>query len=347
VITTATLAYANARVRALKSRLLTPDDAALLRAAPDLPALWSVLREHGIEAADSRQAHAALLRQLMTDYEKVLRSCPSGRGLFLALLRLHEVENLKLAWRACLRSVPVARWHSLWRPLGRLATMSVDLWGDAGSLREALPRLQATPYHEIATAVLRAHSDDLLASELAFDRWANAQILAAAEDLPAHERAGKQLVRELIRERDLDTLRRAVDSYGLRPEVAIDTTVLLGREIVTKTLRRMLEWTPGRGPLAAHLPAWLLGRRGIAADWDDLILLLRRRRRRACQRSFLGWPFGLSAAVAYLLLREEEVRGLQALAEHVAARPRRQQPDSRRQNGAVLERCLAGSLMEM
>jgi hypothetical protein len=44
------------------------------------------------------------------------------------------------------------------------------------------------------------------------------------------------------------------------------------------------------------------------------MLWLRRQRRRLCRQAFLQAPFCLAPAVALLLLKEEEVRGLDAIA---------------------------------
>ena len=98
MISAARFAYGNARVRAMKSRLLGPLDASVLRSAPSLAALAGAL---GIPApAGARQLHAGLFEHLVRDYGKVIAGFPRGKSLFLALLGLHEIENLKLGWRA-------------------------------------------------------------------------------------------------------------------------------------------------------------------------------------------------------------------------------------------------------
>ena len=69
--------------------------------------------------------------------------------------------------------------------------------------------------------------------------------------------------------------------------------------------------------------------------WSELHLHLRRQRRLLCTRAFRGSPFHMAAAVAFLLLREEEVRALAAMAEARGGPPEPQ----------VLDRVLAASAM--
>ena len=53
------------------------------------------------------------------------------------------------------------------------------------------------------------------------------------------------------------------------------------------------------------------------ADWDTLMLGLHRARRALCRRAFLRAPYCLAPAVALLLLQEEEVHAVTAIAASV------------------------------
>lgn len=119
----------------------------------------------------------------------------------------------------------------------------------------------------------------------------------------------------LVRERDLDSLRRGVRYYGLAPDLAISTAVLLPNEMHSENLHQLAEWTPESGPLGPRIPRQLVRHATGVLDWDALRRALRNTRRHACRRAFMQYPFQLGPAVAFLLLREEEVRGLIAFAE--------------------------------
>jgi hypothetical protein len=295
-LSAARFAYGMSRVRARKSRL---------PGAREAGAAW----RPAAEGEDRATRFAALV----ADYAMVLHSFPRGQGLVRALLGLHEVENLKLGWRALSAGLPAARWAHLWRELGPLQTLRLDRWRDAVSLPDAIAAA-GPPLRAVAEEVYRLHGPRVAAAEPALDRRASRRILDESRALPEAERTARELARSLVRERDLDVLRRG-GAFGMAPETAAGLTVLLPEEAGAEALRALAGWTPAQGPLAAHLPRELRRAAEGAAGWDGLFAALRRARRRACVRAFREAPFQLGCAVAFLLLREEEERSWTALAE--------------------------------
>jgi hypothetical protein len=326
-------AYGNARLRAMKSRLLTAEDGVLCRAAAGAPALGAAL---GLPAASSAGAiDAAGFAGLLADYVKVMAWYRSGEALWLALLARLEVENLKLGWRARARSLPASRWVKLWRPFGALERLPLDAWSESGSLREAVLRTAATPYGAIAREVFQAREKDLPGADLAFDRWAWAAVSRAARALPRSERAARDLVLARARERDLDALGRARAVHGMTPEVAVAATVELPGEAPPVAWQELASRAPTTGPLPRGLPRWLAAAGGALSSYDTLALRMRRQRYQACRRAFAGPPFLLAPAAAYLLLREEQWRAGVALA----------QPRDLPEADEALDRVLAASAM--
>lgn len=324
---------ANARLRARKSRLRGPREFRLLSAAGSLGALAAAL---GAEAAgDADAVGAALLAGLLEDYAILLREYPRGAPLFSAVLRLHEVENLKLAWRAHSRSPAPARWSRLWKPLGRLETLSLGRFSEAASLRDAAACAAGTPFGPVVDEVLRSREADPEAADLDFDRDAWEAVAREARRLPSDEIGAGALALSLVRERDYDVLRRGANRR-LTPEAAVAATVVLRREERADILRSLAAWTPAEGPLSARLSPRLSRDLPPASDWDALAAALARRRRGLCRRALLAYPFRLAPALAYLLLRQEEVRCLSALARRIALPS---PPDG-------FERLLAGSALE-
>jgi hypothetical protein len=287
-----------ARVRALKSRLWTSLDREL------------VLRA-GVEP-DGRALSGdpdAVFPPLVRWYAIVLRMYPAARPLVTWMLRLHEIENLKLLWRAALRGRPPMR--ACWRPLEPLGTVTFE---SRASLPEALVhRLSRTPYGAIARTLLRSHAADLPAAEIGLDRWAWTGLFDEAAALPPREAAALRLVRLLILEHDLDLLRRGT-SFGLAADLVAKSTVVLSREGRIATLARTASWRPGEGPLARVLPPAVLRLSAGAAGWDDVLRDVRQARLRACRRAFVGWPFELAPPVAVLMLRDAQSRAAMSLA---------------------------------
>ena len=332
------VAYANARVRALKSQLFGPDLVGRLRAVRDIPTEGAdgreVPRDVGV-IGDWSDLPTRRFRHLLTCYRVVLASYPSGQTLFRALLRLHEIENLKLVWRARFSSHPFERWDPLWRSLGVLETVRLEDCRDQTSLAGFVASLRVTPFGVIAEATWRAHADDLLASELALDRWASASIARAAASLGRAETTARDLALAVVRERDLNLLRRGVQAFGLSPDAVLGGLALLPREVSSDELTRLAMWTPQSGRLLLAWPrAW--GRTADRpADWDGLLLAVKWARGQQCRRAFLGSPYCLGPAMALLLFQEEEVRAVASMREAAG------RPDA----GAPLQRVLAASAM--
>jgi hypothetical protein len=291
VIVTGRIGFANARIRALKSRLLTAD----------------------IRRATRPESRPAI--DLITCYRVVLDSLPSARPLALALLARHEIENVKLLWRAVTRGRSIARWSPLWRSLAPLATFSLDAARECTSLTQLAALLRTTPFGQIADAMWRGHHDDLLAAELGFDRWMSRRLLDVTSSLDGSETIVRGLIESLVAEHDLSLLRRGVATYKLSPDALAGTLVLLPRLMSSERITSLATWTPGQVGFRGEWPrAW----RVIVADaddWDAVSLRWRRARYHMCARAFLNQPFCLAPAVALLLLAEEQARAVAALGE--------------------------------
>jgi vacuolar-type H+-ATPase subunit C/Vma6 len=250
-------AYAYVRMRGCKSRLLTRTGALPLFTAADPGAMQRVLTT--LELTDPMQ-------RLLRVYARAIRGYPRGAPLFRALLRLHEIENVKLLWRAAAKPQTHGRVREAWLDLGALASFAI---ADAASARELADFFAPTPYAAVTANVSRAHGSDLAAAELAFDRWASQRLLDEAHALPRRETLARRLVATIVRERDAEIVRRGAKWYGLTSVTA------------------------------------------SAAD----VVSMRAERLRLCRRAFAGDPFLIAPALAVIVLAEEEVRAVRALAE--------------------------------
>jgi len=329
------LSFGNARMRARKSRLRNARDARRLRSIPGVASFAEAL---GLAPVTGEpELERALFDRLLDDYRRVLEDYPPGRPLLRALLARHEVENLKLGWRAVARRLPSDRWVRLWRPLGHLETLPLESWSEASSLADAVRDTGRTPFGPIARETLQAHGDDEAAAELCLDRFTFARIAEEAARLPRRETAARRLAMSLVYERDFDAFRRSIVFSGLSPELAGAATVRLGDVLPTEALPRLAAWTSGPLPFDRRLFRGVLPADRAIPDWDALRLAIRRERVAACRRAFAGPPFRVGPAVAFLLLREAETRALTALGSLLTGR--------QGEGTAALERALAASLL--
>jgi hypothetical protein len=289
-----------ARVCALRGRLWRPIDRALvLRAGTDPEG-------HRI-SGHPRDVFPPLVGVYVT----VGRMYRAARPLVTALFRLHEIENIKLLWRAAVRGrAPLTE---CWRPLEPLATVTFAERPLAPA--DLVQRLSTTPYRHIARALFRGHAGDLPAVEMGLDRWAWQAVRDESGRLSRGEQRTRELVRLLIIEHDLDLLRRGRD-FGLDADLVAKATIVLAREHGVAALMGAVS-APVSG-LASVLPPRLARLTGEPRNWDDAVAALRRARLRQCRRSFSGWPYQLAPAIALLLLRDAQARAMMA----VSASPR-------------------------
>ena len=210
------IAYAHARMLAWKSRLLARTDAAPLFTASNAAEMQRVLG-----ALEIRDPLARLLRI----YAMAIRGYPRGAALFRALLRIREIENVKLLWRLTAKTSRHDALERLWSDLGELATVEKLDAATPNALAEAL---RNTPYASIAAMLARVHGNDVAAAELALDRWASQQLREEAQRLPGRETLSRRLIESVIRERDAQLAVRGAKWFGLAtvPAEAFDVVAL-------------------------------------------------------------------------------------------------------------------------
>jgi hypothetical protein len=236
-----------------------------------------------------------MVRRLLRDHELLAGAYADARELFAALAGLHEVENLKLAWRAVRRGIPAERWVPLWRPLGALTGLRLSDCREAGTLAELADRAAKGPWGEVVAAAARRGSEAEATpdAELAFDRFASRRLVRAARALPRREHAAASLVLGAARARDLEVLCRA-PARGLTPALAASACALLPEELGAPAVQELA---------------------GQPRELERLLAAARRDRQVACRRAFLAPPFLLTPAVALLLLEGERIDQVTAVVE--------------------------------
>lgn len=226
------IAYVHARMLAWKSRLLTRMDAAPLFTASNAAEMQRVLG-----ALEIRDPLARLLRI----YAMAIRGYPHGAAFFRALLRLREVENVKLLSRLTVKPSRRDALDRLWIDLGELATVPRLDAATPNALAEAL---RDTPYASIVVTVARAHGNDVAAAELALDRWASQQLRETAQRLPRREALSRRLIESVIRERDAQLAVRGAKWFGLTTVAAEAFDVVALRRERLRLCRRAFVGSP-------------------------------------------------------------------------------------------------------
>jgi hypothetical protein len=272
-------AYGQARARARSADILTASELAGMAAAAAVT--WTGWRDLDV-VDDGSGPLAVAYARLIGDYRVMRRAYPEAREALDALLQLHELENVKLVWRAAAREAPVETWRAAWRPLGELQRVALDRFTGLCSPTALVAALARTPYGAAAESALRAHGSDVAAVELALDRFGTQSVAAARDRLPAAEQTARTLLQAVIAARGALIDERTRTMVGL--EAARAAVPLWSRTRHTGRRPRPVET---RAAPPAALARWALALE----------------------------PFSLAIPLALVLRREEEVRRLVTLSE--------------------------------
>jgi hypothetical protein len=242
-------------------------------------------------------------------YALVGRLYPAARPVVGWLFRLHEIENVKLLWRAALRGRPPIA--ACWRPLEPLGVVPFE--GHPLTPDALVRLLDRTAYAGIARTLVRHHRADLPATEIGLDRWVWSGLNEEIARLPVAEARAAALLGLRVLEHDLDLLRRGAIS-GIDPDLVAKATVRLSSAYRPAALVAIALWRPEAGPLSRVLPGPIARLCGEPADWEAALYAVRRARLRACRRASVGWPFDLAPPIAALLLRDAQAQAAMSVA---------------------------------
>ncbi len=315
--------YPNAKVRGLRSSLLTEQDRHFLLTAKDLTTFFSYLGTTpyssclpDLEDLPSLPAlERQLARPLMDDYTKVARSFrgEKERALVLALFRRFEAENLKLVLRALFVNLGKEEVVHLLYPLGQLSDLEWDaLWASktftgllehlrpeifGRSLQHALPQFEA--------------QGRLFPLEMALDFSCFRCLQQAVFDLGSRSDrtvAGK-ILGSYIDILNISWVIRLKTAYGLSPEETVNYTLPEG-DLVTLSCLNQLARAEDIATFINHLPPTFQHEVTTVKHWQTIGLHLQSWFLKILARIFTGPPFHIGIAIAYLLEKEIELANL-------------------------------------
>jgi V/A-type H+-transporting ATPase subunit C len=319
--------YINARVRAMRSRLLTPAQFEDMLAIPTLPALLQALAStpyaHDLQEALTRHdgIHAvdeALARNLHRTTQSILEWADGeARDLILVMLVRWDVVNLRTIARGT---------H-----VGRSAEEIAEAFLPAGTLSEVVLREMAGQ----ASIAGLAGSLEAVNHPLAEAMSEAAAVYATTGDLPGLE---LQLDRAFVGWGRLQTRRRGRSAAALRRVLQIEidltnvkTALRLAAAGDLDEEVRLKHFIPGGVQVTAEIFAGLSASGTQAKTWkqirtsgsplkdppSDLVAFEReldRAMAREFARHYRGDPLGLDIVIGYLAMKTAEVANLRLIA---------------------------------
>ena len=329
----------SARVRAMFSNLLTPQDMLRLSEAPDFLSLFNSLKNtaygpylEGLKDKDinPRRVITQIKRKLADAYYSVIQMAPvQTRPLVKQLYRYYEIGNLKAVLRSL---VTVSAWNAetapLWDrvrdvlfPLGSSSELPAQAMVESGSIASAVDLLHGTPYEDILAFAMKRYSaeQNLFPIEVALDLAYWRRLWAEAAKLTGQDRQhGVRIIGALLDMNNLMWAIRYKVYHKLSEEEIINYTLPFGYRVKDSDIRAIA----AGGDIAAVVSRLYPGIPDVNALLEEprtglpkLEVLLKRELLKQCEAAFVGSPFHIGIPLAFLVLHDLEVQDLIILIE--------------------------------
>jgi V/A-type H+-transporting ATPase subunit C len=321
----------SARVRAMYSSMLSPQDFARLSDSPDLPQLIAQLKQTAYspylenlkdKELTSQKVDVAVKGRLGAVYRSVTQMAPEhARPLLKQLYRYFEVQNLKAILRAVIIDPTWEHVEDVLFPMGDMTVLPARAMLESGSVAAAIELLQNTPYYNTLSFAMKRYSaeQNLFPLEVALDLsywrqlWAEAKKLSGQDGVQA-----TKIIGSLMDVNNLMWVIRYKVYHGLSEEEIINYTLPFGYHVRDDDVRAVaagadLPLVVGRVfPGIPDLNVLLENpRQGL----PQLEVILKRRLMEQCLAAFIGNPFHIGLPLAFLILGNLEVQDLTVLVE--------------------------------
>jgi V/A-type H+-transporting ATPase subunit C len=325
----------SARVRAMYSSLLSPQDFARLSDSPDFPTLIAQLKTTAygpyLENLKDRdltpqKVDLAIKGRLADSYYSVIQMAPKhARPLLRQLYRYFEVANLKAILRGIVTGAGWERIQDVLFPMGEMSVLPAQAMLESGDVGTAIELLHGTPYYDTLSYAMRRYSAEknLFPLEVALDLYYWRQLWHEAKKLRGQDRQqALRIIGSLMDVNNLMWVIRYKVYHGLSEEEVINYTLPFGYHVRDEDVRAIaagadLASVVGRVfPFVPDLNTLLENPR---LGLPQLEVLLKRHVMQQCLSAFTGSPFHIGIPLAFLILSDLEIQDLTVLIEAKAS----------------------------
>ncbi len=321
----------SARVRAMYSSLLSPQDFARLSDSPDLPSLIAQLKTtaygpylESLKEKDitPQKVEFQIRKRLADSYESVVQMAPQhAKPILKQLYRYFEVDNIKAILRGITSDPNWERIQEVLFPIRSMSVLPAQAMVESGSVGSAIELLQGTPYYETLSFAMKRYSTEqnLFPLEVALDLYYWRQLWSEAKKLQGQDRQqALRIIGSLMDVNNLMWVIRYKVYYQLSEEEIINYTLPFGYRVRDEDVRSIaagadLGTVVGRVfPGIPDLNALLENPR---VGLPQLEIILKRRLMEQCLSAFIGNPFHIGVPLAFLILSQLEIDDLTVLIE--------------------------------
>jgi vacuolar-type H+-ATPase subunit C/Vma6 len=335
--------YGNARLRAMKSKLLTRHGLDVLSESGNLSGLISALTKTSYQ----RVVESALTRSTGMDcIDEALRSDliaaigkiggffhEDTRKLIALILRTYDIGNLKTILRGLSKNVPSGEIIALLLPIGELKIGTLKELARLNNSREAIDVMasQGLPFAEPLLKLRTEHPGaDIFEMELALDQWhfrqarqnlwseADGAALSYAFALEADLANLLTVLRFVHAPRERERLREKFGSEDLTPllihagRIPIEAFANAGRQESVSAAIQFFTSTPFEPALRTGFELYSRSNR-----LSDIEKQLRRYRLTQIVLQIQKDPLGIGVALGYIALKVSEIGNIRWIAQGI------------------------------
>lgn len=317
--------YPNARVRALKGSLLTPDNFLTLLQATSYQEFLAIFRNTpyvtrgGDESTTLPDLTMLLYTNLFQDYVKVIRALDGDiQKFFILLFQKYELTNLKTILRGLSSHVPSDEIEPLLLPTEHYSLFSKQEVLALQDVHAVIEHLQGSFFqYPLNRALNRFDKEqEFFPLEMSLDLHYYRTLWEAMDTLPDSEKEIiHTIIGMLIDVINISWVIRFKEQYKFSPEEILNYTIHHGYHFRLKDRRKLAE-ADGASEIVAVLQQLPYGRMLSGQEaLNTLHIILTRYVMAQLQKYFQRQPFQIGVIMGYLLLKEFEVSDIITIAE--------------------------------
>ena len=321
----------SARVRAMYSSLLSPQDLAKLSDSPDFSSLITQLKNtvyapylEDLKDKDLTpgRVDSKIKGRLADFYYSVIHMSPEhARPIIKQLYRYFEVQNLKAVLRGIVTDPSWERVHNVLFPMGTMTVLPAQAMVEAGNVSAAVELLQGTMYYETLSFAMKRYSAEqsLFPLEVALDLYYWRQLWQEAKKLQGQDRdQALRIVGSLMDMNNLMWVIRYRVYHQLSEEELINYTLPFGyhvRDADVRAIAAGADLAAVVGRVYPGIPDVNMLLEEPRSGLPQLEQQLKRHVMKQCLAAFTGNPFHIGLPLAFLVLGDLEIQDLTVLIE--------------------------------